>query len=139
MNYKFTNWGLEYWRIPDMDCSFFPFMVNCHISLGGTSGAPSSFNYYCMLPNNTISAFSFMVLWFWYAALLMVSLINAIYRIIYLLFPRIARFNKSASPLANTLNLLLQIFSWRCDFQVHICGQIWISRNILHTHYFKKS
>ena len=116
MNYKFTRWGLEYWKISDMDCSFFPFMVNCHISLGGITGAPGANNYLCILPNNTISSVSFTVLWFWYAALLPVSLMNAIYRILYLIFPSIARLIKSACPFRQDFKPPVSDIQWEMLF-----------------------
>lgn len=116
MNYKFTRWGLEYWKISDMDCSFFPFMVNCHISLGGTTGGPDTNNYLCILPNNSISSVSFTVLWFWYAALLPVSLMNTIYRILYLIFPSIARLIKSACPFRQDFKPPVSDIQWEMLF-----------------------
>ena len=91
MGFHFKFWGIEYLKMSDIDCSFLPSIVNCHIEFGGQTGAINTNNYLCLLPTNKINAFFLAVLWFYFVAMIPISVLGFLYRLVYATCPNIAR------------------------------------------------
>ena len=56
----------------------FPRRAECKVNWYGQGGKPEVTNYYCILGTNSLSQYIFLVLWFWYAALLIINVCNLI-------------------------------------------------------------
>ena len=87
---NFKYWGIEYFKTQDVDCSYFPTIVSCHINFGAEAGI-NNHNYLCILPTNTLNAFFLMLLWFHLVFMVPVALLALFYRIAYALCPKLAR------------------------------------------------
>ena len=68
----------------------FPRRAECQVHTGGSGGSTSAknvqrTNYYCILGPNSLSQYLFVFLWFWYATLLIINVLNLL-RIIFMIF-----------------------------------------------------
>ena len=54
----------------------FPLESNCLVKIGGTSGHEEGTNFKCLLPPNVVLQYIILVMWFWYAMLLIVNIVN---------------------------------------------------------------
>ncbi|XP_023330142.1 innexin inx3 isoform X2 [Eurytemora carolleeae] len=61
-------------------CEIFPTVVSCSFVSGGSSGGSDLNNHICILSNNLFNMYYFLILWFWWIFLILVSLVQIIYR-----------------------------------------------------------
>ena len=54
----------------------FPLESNCNVTITGTGGGEDITNFKCLLPPNVLLQYIILVLWFWYAMLLVVNVLN---------------------------------------------------------------
>ena len=54
----------------------FPLESNCMVKVSGTTGELETYNLKCLLPPNAYLQYIFLILWFWYAMLLLVNFVN---------------------------------------------------------------
>jgi len=54
----------------------FPLESNCMVKVSGATGELETYNLKCLLPPNAYLQYIFLILWFWYAMLLLVNFIN---------------------------------------------------------------
>ena len=67
----------------------FPRRAECTVNYWGSGGGKNTINHYCILGANSLAQYIFLFLWFWYALLLAIHVLNLI-RII-LMIQRIGR------------------------------------------------
>ena len=96
LNNKFWNYGLEviYYlnnyqgfkaigqKLYDPMCEVFPTEVSCFLKFGGTSGFADQTTFLCILGNNMFNQKYFFLLWLWWVALLLLSSLGLIYRVL---------------------------------------------------------
>ena len=63
----------------------FPRRAACEVPTRGSGGDLQKTNYYCILGPNSLSQYLFVLLWFWYALLLIINALNLL-RIIFMIF-----------------------------------------------------
>ena len=63
----------------------FPRRAECQVHTGGSGSGLQKTNYYCILGPNSLSQYLFVFLWFWYAILLIINVLNLL-RIIFMIF-----------------------------------------------------
>ena len=56
----------------------FPRRAECTVNWKGSSGKTETTNLYCILPTNAVSQYMFLFLWFWYAIILIINVLNLI-------------------------------------------------------------
>ena len=56
----------------------FPRRAECQIRYQGSAGGLQTANFLCVLAPNVLSQYVFLILWFWYAALLIINSVNFI-------------------------------------------------------------
>ena len=54
----------------------FPLESNCNIRIGATGGKDDERNMKCLLPPNVLLQYIIVIIWFWYAMLLVVNVLN---------------------------------------------------------------
>ena len=54
----------------------FPLESNCNVTITGTGAGEDITNFKCLLPPNVLLQYIILVLWFWYAMLLVVNVVN---------------------------------------------------------------
>ena len=64
----------------------FPRTASCDFKHGGITGGPDSKNHLCVLAPNALSEKIFVILWFWYIMLFLITSLNLIL-IISMMFP----------------------------------------------------
>ena len=74
-------------------CTVFPTEVSCDVSYGGSTGDTDNKNIICILSNNAFNQYYFFVLWIWWTALLVVSILTFIYSLIKLSVPQVSTQN----------------------------------------------
>jgi len=75
----------------DPMCELFPTEVACYIRIGATTGGIDQSNYLCILTNNLFNQKYFLVLWIWWVALCIMSVIGLIYRLARITVPGLSR------------------------------------------------
>ena len=65
----------------------------CYIRIGATTGSIDRSNYLCILSNNLFNQKYFLVLWLWWLALSVISVIGLIYRLARMMVPDLSRFD----------------------------------------------
>ena len=63
----------------------FPRRAECTVSYVGSGGGIQKMNYYCILAPNVLSQYVFLILWFWYSALLIINSLNLVRNMIMIL------------------------------------------------------
>ena len=104
LNYKFFPYGvqvIEYINsygqpshgkmLHDPMCELFPTEVACNINIGSTTGAIDRTNFLCILGNNLFNQKYFFMLWLWWVALLLISILGIFYRLGRILVPAFSR------------------------------------------------
>jgi len=74
-------------------CTVFPTEVSCDVSYGASTGDTDNDNIICILSNNAFNQYYFFVLWIWWTALLVVSILTFIYSLIKLSVPQVSTQN----------------------------------------------
>merc|ERR1711971_595138 len=97
--YSFLNYGLKYMDETQQNTSqhmssllLFPTITSCFYSQYGSGGDPESTNAICILPYNIINDKIFLLIWFWFAFLTLITFYKFVYRWTVFLFSR-ARYN----------------------------------------------
>ena len=72
---------------PNVEDIMFPKMSKCNLYLYGPSGDVQTFDGICVLPINMLHDKIFIVLWFWYLLLLILSLASTCYWMIHFFSP----------------------------------------------------
>merc|ERR1711997_1438152 len=68
------------WSHPNAKCKLFPTEISCDYQKGSIVGTSDITNHLCILSNNLFNQFYFVVLWFWWVLLLVLSSIGLVYR-----------------------------------------------------------
>jgi len=101
LNRKFWSYGLEviYYlnhyqgyqeqgeKLHDPMCEVFPTEVGCQLNVGSQPGKIDTNNFLCILGNNMFNQKYFFLLWLWWMALLLISIIGLLYRLMRITFP----------------------------------------------------
>ncbi|CAL8083682.1 unnamed protein product [Orchesella dallaii] len=98
LGYEFSTYGNEVftvWRISeelpenrrDPMSRIFPKVAQCTFKTFGHGGRVSEFHSVCVLPVNILNEKIFIVLWFWYFCLAVISAFSIIFRIMTILLP----------------------------------------------------
>merc|ERR1719411_1955920 len=82
---KFFEYGKEFIARSDDDmdplCNLFPTVVSCNVLYGAITGGTDVNNIICVLSNNLFNQYYFLIIWFWWVALLAVSGLGLVYRL----------------------------------------------------------
>merc|ERR1711936_198807 len=65
----------------DPKCNLFPTMVSCNVVYGGIDRNADTDNILCLLSNNLFNQYYFLVLWFWWVTLMILSAGGFVYRL----------------------------------------------------------
>ncbi|CAG9810478.1 unnamed protein product [Chironomus riparius] len=90
LDYEFSNYGTEVLSFTEMDSEYrtdpmtriFPKVTKCIFHKYGASGSIQTFDSLCILPLNIINEKIYIILWFWYMFLAVVTGFSIIYRCI---------------------------------------------------------
>merc|ERR550525_377168 len=77
-------------------CHLFPTEVSCTVRTGGIGGNANKDNILCLLPNNVFYQYYFLILWWWWVALIFISCLGLVYRLIQILVPQFGRMQLNA-------------------------------------------
>ena len=66
-------------------------MVSCTLLTGGATGNPDRTNILCLLSNNLFNQYYFLIVWYWWVALLSVSALGLVYRLAGILSPDVSK------------------------------------------------
>jgi hypothetical protein len=89
-------------RIPDQRspvnplCHLFPTEVSCTVKTGGIGGNANKANILCLLPNNVFYQYYFLILWWWWVALIFITCLGLVYRLLQILLPNFGRMRLAA-------------------------------------------
>lgn len=90
---QFLNYGpgtISFWQRETNEnpmCDVFPTEVSCDVSFGAATGGKDKDNHICVLSNNMFNKYYFLILWFWWTALLIISGFAFIYDLIKCMVP----------------------------------------------------
>jgi len=62
-------------------CNLFPSVVSCTLLIGGATGNTDQTNILCLLSNNLFNQYYFLIVWYWWVALLTLSSLGFVYRL----------------------------------------------------------
>jgi len=62
-------------------CNLFPSVVSCTLLIGGATGNTDQTNILCLLSNNLFNQYYFLIVWYWWVALLTLSALGFVYRL----------------------------------------------------------
>lgn len=90
LNANFTSYGLKVLQYGnwsnenffDPMTRAFPKLVKCLFHSYGSSGSVQKSDYLCLLPYNLVNERTYLFLWFWFQLLILLSVINLIYRLL---------------------------------------------------------
>lgn len=93
---EFSTYGIKVLQFtelnPDMRSDpmsrIFPKVTKCSFNQYGPSGSVQTFDGLCVLPLNVINEKIYIVLWFWFVILSILSLLGIVYRLIILFVPK---------------------------------------------------
>merc|ERR1712130_183052 len=69
-------------------CHLFPTEVSCTVKTGGIGGNANKENILCLLPNNVFYQYYFLILWWWWVALIFITCLGLVYRLVQILIPQ---------------------------------------------------
>jgi len=72
-------------------CHLFPTEVSCTVKTGGIGGNANKENILCLLPNNVFYQYYFLLLWWWWVALIFITCLGLVYRLVQILLPQFDR------------------------------------------------
>jgi len=87
LNGKFMGYGpntvsyLQGGALSNPMCEVFPTVVSCTVEKSGITSGIDISNTVCLLSNNLFNMYYFLILWFWYVTVLIISCIALAYRI----------------------------------------------------------
>ena len=72
-------------------CNLFPSVVSCTVRIGGATGNEDKTNILCLLSNNLFNQYYFLIIWYWWVALLAVSAVGLVYRLAGIFSPEVSK------------------------------------------------
>merc|ERR1711953_216925 len=72
-------------------CNLFPSVVSCTLLIGGATGNPDQTSILCLLSNNLFNQYYFLIVWYWWVALLSVSALGLVYRLAGIISPDVSK------------------------------------------------
>merc|ERR1712203_1213440 len=81
-------------------CHLFPTEVSCSVKTGGIGGNTNKENILCLLPNNVFYQYYFLVVWWWWVALIFITSLALVYRLVQILLPQFGRMRLEAKFVA---------------------------------------
>lgn len=108
----FTDWG--YSSHYDAMLKIFPRMTKCVFYSYGDSGDVAKDDALCILPINVVNEKIYLVLWFWFYILLIITSLTLMYQMVFSLFPQLTvRYLRSrcSSQYAEAIESVSQYFS----------------------------
>jgi len=72
-------------------CNLFPSVVSCTVRTGGVTGNADKTNILCLLSNNVFNQYYFLIIWYWWVALLAVSALGFVYRLAGIFFSEVSK------------------------------------------------
>jgi len=72
-------------------CHLFPTEVSCSVKTGGVGGNTNKENILCLLPNNVFYQYYFLIIWWWWVALIFITCLALVYRLVQILLPQFGR------------------------------------------------
>ena len=93
---KYFKYGADFIAPSKVDpvdplCNLFPTVVSCTVKTGGVGGNPDTSNHLCLLSNNLFNQYYFLIVWFWWVALLAVSALGLVYRLAQIFLPAVSQ------------------------------------------------
>lgn len=93
---EFTTYGLEVLKFTELNqdarndamSRVFPKVTKCSFQQYGPSGSIQTYDGLCVLPLNVINEKIYILLWFWFSILTILSIIGIVYRILILFVPQ---------------------------------------------------
>jgi hypothetical protein len=77
-------------------CHLFPTEVSCTVKTGGVGGNANKENILCLLPNNVFYQYYFLIVWWWWVALIFITCLALVYRLVQILLPQFGRMHLEA-------------------------------------------
>merc|ERR1719305_2050267 len=77
-------------------CHLFPTEVSCSVKTGGIGGNANKQNILCLLPNNVFYQYYFLIVWWWWVALIFITCLALVYRLVQILLPQFGRMRLEA-------------------------------------------
>merc|ERR1719205_530995 len=77
-------------------CHLFPTEVSCTVKTGGIGGSTDAENILCLLPNNVFYQYYFLIVWWWWVALIFITCLALVYRLVQILLPQFGRMRLEA-------------------------------------------
>merc|ERR1719341_2942721 len=77
-------------------CHLFPTEVSCSVKTGGVGGNTNKENILCLLPNNVFYQYYFLIVWWWWVALIFITCLALVYRLVQILLPQFGRMRLEA-------------------------------------------
>jgi hypothetical protein len=77
-------------------CHLFPTEVSCTVKTGGVGGNANKENILCLLPNNVFYQYYFLIVWWWWVALIFITCLALVYRLVQILLPQFGRMRLEA-------------------------------------------
>jgi hypothetical protein len=77
-------------------CHLFPTEVSCTVKTGGVGGNTNKENILCLLPNNVFYQYYFLIVWWWWVALIFITCLALVYRLVQILLPQFGRMHLEA-------------------------------------------
>merc|ERR1719341_587451 len=81
-------------------CHLFPTEVSCSVKTGGIGGNANKENILCLLPNNVFYQYYFLIVWWWWVALIFITCLALVYRLVQILLPQFGRMRLEAKFVA---------------------------------------
>merc|ERR1712038_978324 len=78
-------------EINDPQCALFPTVVSCDVKLIGIAGGNDKYNGACLLANNVFNQHYFLLLWFYWIALLVISSLHLVFRLATITIPAFSK------------------------------------------------
>ena len=93
----------------------FPRRAECKVIYGGGGGGVNKMHFYCILAPNVLSQYVFLILWFWYAALLFINGLNLLRNLLMVLkvgtIRNVYLMKVVGSTKVNSINYILNWYS----------------------------
>ncbi|XP_022176722.1 innexin inx2-like [Myzus persicae] len=104
----------------DVMSRVFPLVTKCTFNKYGQSGTIQKFDGMCILPQNNLNEKIYVFLWFWFWFIAIISVLNVVYRILFILVPHFRLFllrSRIDRLSYENMNILIQKF-WIGDWFV---------------------
>merc|ERR1711994_68831 len=78
-------------EINDPQCALFPTVVSCDVKLIGIAGGTDKYNGACLLANNVFNQHYFLLLWFYWIVLFVISSLHLVFRLATITIPAFSK------------------------------------------------